>query len=554
MIGGEGDAHEFFLAAKCAPRHRFADLPRAKCALGCMRLGDMHMIRRAFLSGAAAVSLLAAVPAQASWVEASSRHFVVLGDMSPQEAQGWASELERLDKVLRVATNTPDTETTPTARVTVYVVPSIGSVQKLAGNANVGGFYNGDAQGFIAVTPRFIGNEFWQASPQDVLFHEYTHHILLSSTDTDFPDWVHEGFAEFFGTAKFESNGDMILGGLPVGRGFALGETNQMSAQELFTASEAALMNNDVELAHMYSRGWAMIHMLMLKKSRQGQLTTYLQLIARGVDPVNAGKQAFGDLGRLDGELDGYVRQPHFQALRITADKMPVGDISVRQLRPCETQIINVRMRSAAGVSEKTAPEVSADAERAAVGCEKDAFVQRTLTEAEYDAKHDEAAMAAADRTLALDPTNIMGMVYKGRVYARKKDWADARAWFIKANRQDPNYALPLVLYYDSFVHAGQKPTDAATAGLYRAIVLVPQDNAVRLRAARCLIAEGDLKRARTLLAPVAALAEHGKNKAAGDIIKLIDEGKDAATVLSEADKAKWNAIGDDSAEKSGSN
>jgi hypothetical protein len=56
------------------------------------------------------------------------------------------------------------------------------------------------------------------------------------------------------------------------------------------------------------------------------------------------------------------------------------------------------------------------------------------------------------------------------------------------------------------------------------------------------------------LLAPVAALAEHGKNKAAGEIIKLIDEGKDAATVLSEADKAKWNAIGDDSAEKSGSN
>jgi len=508
------------------------------------------MIRSAFLAAVAAASVTAAFPAQASWVEASSRHFVVVGDMSPQEAQGWAGELERLDRVLRIATSTPDSESTPSARVTVYVVPSIGSVQKLAGNANVGGFYHADAQGFVAVTPRFIGNEFWQASPQDVLFHEYTHHILLSSTDTDFPDWVHEGFAEFFGTAQFERNGDMILGGLPVGRGFALGETNQMSPEELFTASESALSNNDIELAHMYSRGWAMIHMLMLKKDRQGQLTTYLQLIARGADPVSAGKQAFGDLGRLDGDLNGYVRQPHFQSLRIAAEKMPVGAITVRQLRPCEAQIINVRMRSAAGVTEKSAPDVAADAERAVVGCEKDAFVQRTLTEAEYDAKHDDAAMAAADRTLALEPTNIMAMVYKGRVYARRKDWANARSWLIKANRQDPNYALPLVLYYDSFVHAGEKPTAAATAGLYRAIVLAPQDNAVRLRVARSLIAEGDLKRARTLLAPVAALSEHGKNKAAGDILKLIDQGKDSATVLAEADKAKWNKIGDDSGDK----
>jgi hypothetical protein len=106
------------------------------------------------------------------------------------------------------------------------------------------------------------------------------------------------------------------------------------------------------------------------------------------------------------------------------------------------------------------------------------------------------------------------------------------------------------VLYYDSFVHAGEKPTAAATAGLYRAIVLAPQDNAVRLRVARSLIAEGDLKRARTLLAPVAALSEHGKNKAAGDILKLIDQGKDSATVLAEADKAKWNKIGDDSGDK----
>jgi len=154
--------------------------------------------------------------------------------------------------------------------------------------------------------------------------------------------------------------------------------------------------------------------------------------------------------------------------------------------------------------------------------------------------------MAAADRTLALEPTNVMAMIYKGRVYARKKDWANARSWFIRANRQDPNYALPLVLYYDSFTHAGEKPTQAAVQGLYRAIVLVPQDSSVRLRVGRALIAEGDLRRARTLLAPVANAGDGKANKTAAGIVDLIDHGKDPAAVLAEADKAHWNLLGDD--------
>lgn len=488
------------------------------------------------------MALCAGVPAQAAWVEASSKHFLVVGDMSPAEAQGWAAELERLDRVLRVATSTPEGEVYPSGRVTVYVVPTLGAVQKLAGNSNIGGFYHQDAQGSVSVTPRSTGGD-WQFTPQRVLFHEYTHHVLLSRADTAYPDWVQEGLAEFFGTAKFEPNGDMILGALPVDRGYALAQNNQMSARELFTSSEHR--GTDIDVAQLYSRSWGMIHMLMLKKQRQGQLATYLKLVAGGTDPVAAGTQAFGDLDKLDDELNVYVRQKWFQSLRIDAAKMAVGGIGVRSLNPCEAQIMPIRLRSAVGVNDKTAPGVLADARKAAAGCENDPFVQRTLTEAAYDARDDAAAMAAADKLLAADPNNVMAMLYKGRVHARAKDWTNARTWFANANRRDPNYALPLVLYYDSFTNAGLKPPREAIDGLYRAIVLAPQDQMLRARVGRALVADGDLKLARRVLAPLAAAGDRKNDSDAGSILGLIDQGKDAATVLAAIDKLHWDQFGD---------
>src|SRR5207237_9576397 len=111
----------------------------------------------------------------------------------------------------------------------------------------------------------------------------------------------------------------------------------------------------------------------------------------------------------------------------IQATHQTVGAMRRGKRRPCEVQIIDVRMRSAVGVNDKTAPDVADDAQHDAAGCENDVFVQRTLAETYYDAKRDDASMAAADRALALEPTNVMAMVYKGRVYARKKDWVNAR-------------------------------------------------------------------------------------------------------------------------------
>jgi hypothetical protein len=37
-------------------------------------------------------------------------------------------------------------------------------------------------------------------------------------------------------------------------------------------------------------------------------------------------------------------------------------------------------------------------------------------------------------------------------------DWKSVRSWFAKANRLDTENAEPLILYYQSFVAAGERP------------------------------------------------------------------------------------------------
>lgn len=499
------------------------------------------MIRKSVVTMIAG-GLLAAAPAKAEWVEASSDHFLVYANMSQQEAKAFATRLERVDRLLRTIVKAPDTAAERANRVTVYFVPDIASVQKLyGGRGDVGGFYRGSAQGSLAVTPKSAGgSEYLQ--PQEVLFHEYTHAILIGNSRIRYPKWLSEGMAEFFGTVDARDDGSLVLGAPPKQRGFALAQTNQMDADELLTADQRRLSGLDD--AHLYARGWALVHYLLLTPGRAGQLDRYLDLIGNNVPSLDAGRQAFGDLGKLDRDIKVHLRAAKFQGIEVPASKLPIGTVTVRPLSACAARIMPIRIRSAVGVNEKTASIVASDARRAAAGCENDAFVQRALAETEFDAKDNAAAMAAADRALARDPANLGAMLYKGRVYARAKDWANARKWFVKANRQDPNHALPMVLYYDSFVNAGQAPTEAARNGVLRALVLVPQDPSVRIRAVRALVAQGDLQTARAALVPL-ALAPHTKaDSAEAQILRLIDEGKDSRTVLAAIDKAKWNEVG----------
>ena len=81
-----------------------------------------------------------------------------------------------------------------------------------------------------------------------------------------------------------------------------------------------------------------------------------------------------------------------------------------------------------------------------------DVFVQGTLAEAEHDVGDFAAAIAAADRALAVNSDDVQALIYKGRAMMEQgrsdpkaSDWKKVRSLFARANRLEPEFAEPLI-------------------------------------------------------------------------------------------------------------
>jgi hypothetical protein len=285
------------------------------------------------------------------WREVKTKHFIIYGDLSDSEARAFADRIERFDGTMRQIVGT--TATTP---VTIYVVSDIAAVQKLAGRSGVGGFYQPVAQGPYIVAPLSVtGNNEIRDIAKSIMFHEYTHHMTLSSTDEFYPGWVTEGLAELFSTADINKDGSVTIGAAPTMRLYSIGNMNRWSVEKLLTSDTRKVPKS--ETIERYTRGWLLCHYLLFSGKRDGQLTAYVKLINQGAVPLEAGSKIFGDMKKLNSEIEAYVRRSKLPGMTFVPDALKNGvEMTVRPLREGEAKIMPLRLRSAIGVTPETAP------------------------------------------------------------------------------------------------------------------------------------------------------------------------------------------------------
>lgn len=504
-----------------------------------------------------ALALLAPTAAHAQWHEASSTHFRVFAEDKPEAVRDFATRLERFDKAMRYVNGLADEDLGPANRVTVYVLPNLAAVRRLArGGADVAGFYIPRAGGSVAFTPRRAGDgSRWDLDAQTILLHEYSHHFMLENYATAvFPGWFVEGFAEFNATARFDPDGSVGFGLPALHRAYELVLTEAMPIETLF-GSEAGAKPSTPGNAMIYGWGWLLTHYLTFEQSRRGQLTAYLRALGSGKTGLEAARTAFGDLRTLDRDLKAYRKRRRLNFHTIAPVALPIGPVSVRPLRPGEAAIMQLRIRSDRGVSLEQAKSLIVDMRRAAAPYPNDPAVQAALAEAEYDSNNYDAAEAAADRAIAADPANIEALTYRGRVAMARavgsKETVEAAAWnevrrrMLAANKVDPNDPTPFILFYDSFRAQGIAPTANAVKGLQRAFELAPQDHMLRMRVARQYLVDGKGAEARAILVPL-AFDPHGGATAERiqAIVGKID-GDGAAAALS-----FWDSSGETGGDK----
>ena len=489
-------------------------------------------------------AMLVGTPAAAEWREASSDHFLIYADSSEAWLRKFADRLERFDAGMRVLRGLGEVEGAKSNRLTIYAVSDQAAIEKLYGQrgSNVGGFYVPRAGGSIAFTPRGGYNDDFA---DVVLFHEYGHHFMLENYPAAYAKWFIEGFAEFHSTFAVERKDDAIsFGRVAQHRAYGLMLQTPIPIETLLDPRGKTSSNAQMDV--FYGRAWLLTHMLTFEKARSGQLSTYLRLINAGKPSLDAAREAFGDLKTLQNDMNRYRDKRSFTGLRIDPSAIKTGPITIRTLTRGEADTMQVRMRSDRGVDAKAAAALLPEARRKAAPYPTDAGAQTVLAEAEYDAGNDAEAEAAADRALAVNPKLRDALLYKGRAMLRRAQtaktadpaaWKAARRWFVTANRNDPDAAEPLMLFYLSFLTADETPTKSAALGLERAFDLSPHDASLRIMLVRQLLIDKRTKEAREILLPLANDPHaNSEDNFAARVLTKIDAGTDGPDVVKAID------------------
>jgi tetratricopeptide (TPR) repeat protein len=500
-------------------------------------------LRFSLYLGAAALGF--AMPASAAWQQASSKHFLIYGDMPVEEMKAYATKLETFDAAARLIRSMKDPKVGDGNRVHVYVVPTDLDVNRTLGSADSGvlGYYEDDVRGPFIITPRKVRRDLDNRNfaPEHVFFHEYTHHLQLQSSNRPMPAWLSEGFAEFLGNPIFFEDGSIGLGTPAEDRAAAIIKGRWAPLADL-------LEGNAITLSYAgfwgqnYAQGWLLNHYLAFEPSRKGQIDDYVRRISAGEDSLAAARAAFGDIGKLENELRSYSRTEKFAYLKIDATKLNVPPVTVTAMSPAQSELMMMRIYAKTGYDALSASRVLKAVREIATKAPSDSLVMRTLAQVEYDNGNYDEAGAAADAAMKADPTSTEAMVFKGRSFlgkARKTNdpalFKEAREWFIKANKADTEDPEPLYLYYRSYRDANQPAPQAAIDALKYAAILAPRDLKLQVRLGIEYLRQNRLAEAKAALEPVAymphGVAEPKYAKQALDMIAS-GNGQDAVSLL----------------------
>jgi tetratricopeptide (TPR) repeat protein len=462
----------------------------------------------------------AGAAAKAEWLEASSDHFVIYSEQKEQAVTDFAERLERFHAAMARIHKQENTKPSPSNRVTIFVVANRAEVREVAGvkDPYIAGVYIPRAGGSVAVVPKLEGASKRDLAGETVLYHEYAHHFMHMNTDRVYPRWFVEGFAEFFAGTRFNSDGTVNIGAPPYYRAYELAYGREVPIRRLLDFDGGG--NSKPGPDSFYGQSWGLFHYLQMAPERTGQLPKYAQLLATGASALDAAEGAFGDLARLERDMEIYVRRHNVNILVIDQKSLVIGPVTLRKLRPAEAAMMPVIIESKVGVSAEEAKDLLPEARRIAARHPDDATVQAALAEAEFDAGNDDAAIAAADRALAIEPKQIDAYLQKGYALARKvesgalpkESWKDVRGQFLRANGIENDHPVPLEWFYLSYTKQGEQPTKNAIAGLEWALQLAPFDASVRWLVAQQMVADERFSDAVRILGPLAYSPHPGEH------------------------------------------
>ena len=296
-----------------------------------------HMRRRLILPILVLSLLPTAGIARESWIHLDSPNFETVSNASRKKSRTLIRELEQFRHVFSELFHL----TNDRVPVTVFIFRNDKSFTPFkpvyeGKPASVAGFFQGGRDRNV-IALNATANE----NPLHVIFHEYVH-LLTSDTPYPWPVWVKEGLAEFYST--FQVRGRELNLGAPIPRhAETLRKARMYSVENLFSIGyDSPEYNEKGKRGVFYAQSWALVHYLMLheKAKLRPQFVRFVQLLWRGVEPMEAFQQAVEiPFKALESELQNYVRRRSLFAQVFRMDVVPAAEqIGVTELAESQAQ------------------------------------------------------------------------------------------------------------------------------------------------------------------------------------------------------------------------
>ena len=275
--------------------------------------------------------------ARERWIRLNSPNFETVSNASEKKSRTLIRELEQFRHVFSELFHL----TNDRVPVTVFIFRNDKSFTPFKPShegkpASVAGFFQGGRDRNV-IALNVAANE----NPLHVIFHEYVH-LLTSDTPYPWPLWVKEGLAEFYSTFQVRGR-ELKLGGPIPRHAETLRRARMYSVENLFSIDhDSSEYNETRKQGVFYAQSWALVHYLMLheKAKLRPQFVRFVQLLWRGVEPVEAFQQAIEvPFKALQSELQKYVRQHGLYSQVFRLEVVPAAEqIDVAELNESKRQ------------------------------------------------------------------------------------------------------------------------------------------------------------------------------------------------------------------------
>jgi tetratricopeptide (TPR) repeat protein len=451
---------------------------------------------------AAAILLAAASASPAAerpWVEARSKRFTVVTNASEGDARATVRQFEQIHAVFQfVAAGTP---MDPGKPFTIIAARDEATMKRLLpafwerkGGMRPGGvFFDDPTQVFVVVRVNEGLSENWSHS---IVFHEYVHFLVERQVDF-LPLWLNEGMAEFYGTCSVEN--DRVIVGRAAPWNLQLLQTTAMLPIETLLAADATspLYNEQSRSSIFYGQSWAIVHYLMHsnKGAQRPRLASYLDLIGKGVDSVEAARQGFGDLKAFERQIASYVRSFQFFMMPIPTPNVPAAKtFETRPLPPAEVLALQAMLHAVTGRKA----DARSEAEEAVRLDPQVALGWQALARVNSDEDRMEDAQHAAAEAVRADPRSAVAHHLLGSIAWHRRDTATAETELARA--VEINDALTVSQVMLAVLRNGLgRPNDQVIPHVRRALELEPGNAHFQVMLSGVLRDRGDTVNARRL-------------------------------------------------------